>query len=164
MSLRERMSSSRVSMSFSSCSTLSFSVLMSEWNLLTRTCKSYSSKMWFQWRQVRYWNMRRMRFVLRLVHLCLYICETKEADKCTTEIISGRIIVYCLCLCVCIVCKGQIPNNPMALSRVICGGYGTLMCYLGVCHSLLQLFQPVLRGGAGSGIAQLSLDLYQVII
>lgn len=48
--------------------------------------------------------------------------------------------------------------------RVICGGYSTLMCYLGVCHSLLQLFQPVLRGGTGSGIAQLSLDLYQVII
>lgn len=37
-------------------------------------------------------------------------------------------------------------------------------CYLGVCQILLQLLQPVLRGGAGSGVPQLGLDPFQLVV
>lgn len=43
-------------------------------------------------------------------------------------------------------------------------GVAVHRCYLGVCHVLLQLLQPVLRGGAGSGVAKLGLDPFQLII
>ncbi len=51
----------------------------------------------------------------------------------------------------------------MAL-RVTAQGGITLTCYLCFCDGLLQLLQSVLRGGAGAGVVQLSIDPRQLII
>ena len=46
----------------------------------------------------------------------------------------------------------------------LASGFVSSRSYLGVCHSLFQLLQPVLRGRAGGGVVQLSLDPSQVVI